>query len=63
MLFGHKSPKGTFFIAGEGFNAREGIFAFRTMENARRLADLRICFNAREGIFAFRTFNCPGMLR
>ncbi len=37
------------------FNAREGIFAFRTHDAALPFARVLQGFNAREGIFAFRT--------
>ena len=37
------------------FNAREGIFAFRTVLFFPGIHFRAYCFNAREGIFAFRT--------
>jgi len=39
----------------KGFNAREGIFAFRTKSMRRHDETGGMSFNAREGIFAFRT--------
>ena len=55
LLFG---PSFAAYLVGShanGFNAREGIFAFRT-RLAVEVRDFTILrFNAREGIFAFRT--------
>ena len=71
VLVKFQCPRGHFCFSGDknhdlhvgqfiGFNAREGIFAFRTGLQAALRAhnDLR-GFNAREGIFAFRTGYYP----
>ncbi len=67
MRGGFQCPRGHFCFSDEfaispsstatemSFNAREGIFAFRTMEQYEKAQRDRWCFNAREGIFAFRT--------
>ena len=56
LLFGPASTRACPCSSPNSFNAREGIFAFRTFHYGRAYgAYVRAGFNAREGIFAFRT--------